>query len=101
VPIETDRKLEGLISTKDLFFEQFGFEVYPFLKPVVVDGVVYAHYFCSGVMGRPVTTAKALLTKLHHELLCRTPTGPGHRLRQEGRRVQIDRDYLWSGVSPR
>jgi hypothetical protein len=63
--IETDRKLEGLISTKDLFFEQFGFEVYPFLQPVVVDGVVYCHYFCSGVMGRPITTAKALLTKLH------------------------------------
>jgi len=63
--VETDRKLEGLISTKDLFFEQFGFEVYPFLQPVVVDGVVYCHYFCSGVMGRPITTAKALLTKLH------------------------------------
>lgn len=63
--IETDRKLEGLISTKDIFFEKFGFEVYPFLQPVTVDGVTYCHYFCSGVMGRPITTAKALLTKLH------------------------------------
>lgn len=63
--IEQDRKLDGLISTDDLFFKQFGFEVYPFLQPVVVDGVVYCHYFCSGVMGRPITTAKALLTKLH------------------------------------
>ena len=65
VAIEKDRKLEGLISTDDLFFKQWGFEVYPFLQPVVVDGVVYCHYFCSGVMGRPITTAKALLTKLH------------------------------------
>lgn len=63
--IEADRKLDGLISTKDLFFEQWGFEVYPFLQPVVVDGIVYSHYFCSGVMGRPITTARALLTKLH------------------------------------
>jgi hypothetical protein len=63
--IEKDRKLEGLISTDDLFFKQWGFEVYPFLKPAVVDGIVYCHYFCSGVMGRPITTARALLSKLH------------------------------------
>lgn len=63
--IETDRKLDGLISTNDLFFTQFGFEVYPFLKPVMVDGIAYCHYFTSGVMGRPVTTARALLVKKH------------------------------------
>ena len=63
--IEIDRKLDGLISVDDLFFKQWGFEVYPFLQPVAVDGVVYCHYFCSGVMGRPITTAKSLLTKLH------------------------------------
>lgn len=63
--IEKDRKLEGLISTKDLMFDQFGFEVYPFLKPVPIDGVVYSHFFASGVLGRPITTARALLTKLH------------------------------------
>ena len=61
--VEKDRKLEGMVSTDDLFFKQFGFEVYPFLQPVEVDGVVYCHYFCSGVMGRPITTARSLLTK--------------------------------------
>jgi hypothetical protein len=65
VAVEKDRKLEELMSTKDIFFEQFGFEVYPFLQPVTVDGVVYCHYFASGVMGRPITSARALLTKLH------------------------------------
>lgn len=63
--IEEDRKLDGLISTDDLFFKQFGFEVYPFLKPVVVDDIAYCHYFCSGVMGMPITSARALLTKKH------------------------------------
>jgi hypothetical protein len=63
--IEEDRKLDGLISTDDLFFKQFGFEVLPFLRPIVVDGIAYCHYFCSGVMGRPVTTARALLVKKH------------------------------------
>lgn len=63
--IEDDRKLEGLVSTDDLDFARTGWEVYPFLEPVVVDGVVYCHYLTSGVMGRPITTAQALLTKRH------------------------------------
>lgn len=63
--IETQRELDGLISTKDLFFEQWGFEVYPYLKPVIVDGIAYCHYFVSGVMGRPVTSARAILQKHH------------------------------------
>ena len=63
--IEDDRKLEGLISTDDLNFARTGWEVYPFLRPVVIDGVVYCHYLTSGVMGRPITTAPALLTKRH------------------------------------
>lgn len=63
--IEDDRKLEGLISTDDLDFKRTGWEVYDFLEPVVIDGVVYCHYLTSGVMGRPITTAQALLTKRH------------------------------------
>lgn len=61
--VELDRKLEGLISTDDIFFKQWGFEVYPFLEVATIDGVAYSHYFVSGVMGRPVTTARALLQK--------------------------------------
>ena len=61
--VEKDRKLEGMVSTDDIFFKQWGFEVYPFLEPVVVDGVAFCHYFVSGIMGRPVTTARALLQK--------------------------------------
>lgn len=63
--IENDRKLEGLISTEDLLYYDFGWEVYPFLQPVVVDGICYSHYLCSGVMGRPITTARMLLNKKH------------------------------------
>lgn len=73
--VEDDRKLEGLISLNDLFFSQFGFEVYPFLEPVVVDGVAYCHYFVSGIMGRPVTTARALLQK--HYMSCFAGHLPG------------------------
>lgn len=65
VAINQDRKLDGLISTDDIFFKQWGFEVYPFLTVVLVGGIAFAHYFCSGVMGRPITTARSLLNKMH------------------------------------
>lgn len=63
--IEDDAKLEGLISFDDFCLDQFGYEVYSFLEVVTIEGVAFSHYFTSGVMGRPVTSAKALLTKLH------------------------------------
>ena len=61
--VNNDPKLEGLIGYEDLQLESMGWEVYPFLEPVVVDGVAYAHYFTSGTMGRPVSSARAMLTK--------------------------------------
>lgn len=63
--VEDDAKIEGVISVDDLQFEKFGWEVYPFLQPVNIDGVLYAHYFTSGVMGRPVTSARALVKAKH------------------------------------
>lgn len=63
--VNADAMLEGLISYKDLGLEQWGFEVYDFLEVCVIEGVAFSHYFPSGAMGRPVTSAKALLTKKH------------------------------------
>ena len=76
--INNDPKLDGLISLRDLRYEDHGFEVYDFLRVVVVDGVAYSHYFVSGIMGRPITTAQALLTKLHMSCFA------GH---QQGRQI--------------
>jgi hypothetical protein len=61
--IESDPKLDGLIGFSDLRLEEMGWEVVPFLVPIKIDGVVYAHYFTSGIMGRPVSSSRALLTK--------------------------------------
>jgi hypothetical protein len=63
--VEMDRKLEGLMSLDDLCLEDYGWTVHPFLKPHKLGGVMFSHYFVSGVMGRPVTSARALLTKHH------------------------------------
>lgn len=63
--INADPKMEGFMSLKDLEFEKRGWLVYPFLQPVSIGGVAFCHYFPSGIMGRPITSARALLTKLH------------------------------------
>ena len=63
--IENDRKLEGLISTDDLSYEAFGWEVYEFLEVVLIEEVAFSHYFSSGTMGRPASTANAQLNRKH------------------------------------
>lgn len=65
VAIDKDRKLDGLLSLTDLGYELHGWEVHKFLETVTIDGVVYSHYFTSGVMGRPVSSARALVNKKH------------------------------------
>lgn len=63
--INNDRKLEGLISVDDLEYEAFGWEVHDFLDVVVIEEIAFSHYFTSGTMGRPATTANAQLNKKH------------------------------------
>ena len=63
--VESDPKLEGVLSVDNLKYPEFGWEVHNFLDVVVIDGVAYSHYFTSGLLGRPVTTANACLTKKH------------------------------------
>jgi hypothetical protein len=63
--IESDPKFDGTIGMDDLHYWNFGWIVHDFLQPIVLDGVCYSHYFISGVMGRPVTSAKLLLQKKH------------------------------------
>jgi hypothetical protein len=58
-------QLEGMLKTEDLGYEEMGWTVYPFLDVAVIDGIAYSHYFTTGVMGRPVTTASACLAKKH------------------------------------
>lgn len=74
--VNNDPKLEGLISYADLPYEAW--EVHDFLSPVFIEGVAYCHYFPTGVMGRPATTATALVSKMHMSCI------QGH---QQGRQV--------------
>jgi hypothetical protein len=63
--VESDPKLEGVIQIDDLRYKEYGWEVIPFLEPIIIDGVAYCHYFTSGILGKPVTSATALIAKKH------------------------------------
>ena len=63
--INMDRKLDGLISTNDLCYDLYGWEVHPFLEVVEIEGIAFSHYFASGAMARPASTANAQLNKQH------------------------------------
>lgn len=64
--IEQDpRRLSGIMSIDDLGYAADGWQCFPFLQPVIVGGVAFCHYFPGGVMGKPVTMARALLHKMH------------------------------------
>lgn len=59
--VEDFAVMEHAIGLHDLAYEAFGWEVFPFLEVVEIDGIEYSHYFTSGAMGKPVTSAAALL----------------------------------------
>lgn len=64
--VSLQSNLEGLMSTNDLLSKEYGWEEYPFLESVNIDGVHYAHYFTSGVMNRPiggVNPARSIILK--------------------------------------
>jgi len=74
--VNDDSKLEGTIGLEDR--DLCGFTHVPFLEPLIVNDIVFCHYLTSGVMGRPITTAAALLSKRHQSCVV------GH---QQGRQV--------------
>ncbi len=77
-----DAKLEGLISKDDLRLAGYGWRQHRFLQPVAIGGVAFNHYFPSGIMGKPITSASAILSKLHMSAFA------GH---QQGREIAYSR----------
>jgi hypothetical protein len=63
--INNEPLLDGTISTDDLNYAKYGWEVYPFLEVVIIEGVAFSHYFTTGAMGRPASSAAAMLNKKH------------------------------------
>lgn len=56
--IENDRKLDGTIGYHDFNLAKYGFETYEFLKPVVINGIAYCHFFPRAASGSVVQTKR-------------------------------------------
>lgn len=85
------------------------YKYFDFLKPAIVDGIAYSHFFVSGVMGRPVSSASAMLSKTFMS----TSMGHAHTrdfaegVRADGRRILglicgafLDPDHRSSYANP-
>lgn len=114
--VNSDAKLEGILSTDDLSYSDFGWEVFPFLEVVIIDGIAYSHYFVTGVAGRPASSAQAQFRKTNmscvagHQQGLHIHTGSradGARLTSiiAGSCYEHDEDYLspqgnkhWRGI---
>jgi hypothetical protein len=63
--VNDQAELSGLMSTKDLGYEEAGWEVHPFLEVITIENIAFSHYFQTGVMGRPSSSAQVQLNKKH------------------------------------
>lgn len=61
--------LEEIVGSSMLSYGDWGWQVHPFLAPIMVDGVRYCHYFVSGAMGKAVSSAPALLRLQKHSCI--------------------------------
>lgn len=77
--INSDPKLEGTISIDDLKFNEYGWQVFPFLVPAEVMGITFQHYFVTGSMDRAISaenTGRTIIKKYHRSALA----GHSHKL---------------------
>lgn len=72
-----DPKMHGHITLDDLHFEEHGFKVIPFLQPLVLDNIVFKHYFPSGVLMR-ATGGDNHAASLVKKNLCSCVCGHSH-----------------------
>jgi hypothetical protein len=63
VATELEPHLEGILSLDDLNYKDWGWTVHPFLKPAIIDGIAYAHYFYNPMTGKPIAN-KSIETRL-------------------------------------
>jgi hypothetical protein len=66
--VSQQAELEGVISYEDLPYDDW--EVYDYLQPVNIDGMMYVHYLANPMTGKPYAgTALSQLTKVGHSFV--------------------------------
>jgi len=63
--LDLNPTMRGFLSEDELLSP--GWEVYPFLQPVFIDGIGYAHYWANPMTGRPIgSVASTRLKQIGH-----------------------------------
>lgn len=52
--IENDPQMDGVLSLDKLKFRENGWQVQPYLDPLFLDGIGYAHYWYNPMTGKPL-----------------------------------------------
>lgn len=71
--VDNSPELDGVLSIDDLKFQEFGYEVFPFKRPVLVEGIWFSHYYPSGTKGESISgfnIASNLLAKNSVSSVC-------------------------------
>lgn len=63
--VNNDPKLDGTIGIEDLDYDRYGWQVHPFLEVITLQGICFSHYFTTGTMGRPSSSARSQLNSQH------------------------------------
>jgi len=85
-------ELDGTISWRSIRFKEHGWSVHDFLHPVMVDGVMYSHYFTSGIKGLAIGGEHPAASLLKKQFVSCT-VGHSHiadfamRTRADGQRI--------------
>ncbi len=58
-------ELYGHISLEDIPFDYYGWDVIPFLRPKVMQGITFQHYFTRGQLGRAIDDERTVLRSQH------------------------------------
>lgn len=66
--VDCQAELEGMLGYHDLPYDDW--EVHDFLKPVVIDGVLYVHYLSNPMTGKPYTANALNQLKLVQHSFC-------------------------------
>ena len=94
--VDSNPELHGFLSVDDLLYEDFGWEVVPFLTPIEIGGIFYCHYFPNVMTGKALTGTAGNMLKVIGKSF-----SMGHRqvLDISTRFIQADGTQQWGLVS--
>ena len=68
--VNANPELHGFLSYDNLHYEDMGWEVIPYLKPIIINGVAYCHFMANPFTGKPYGGTATNILKHVGESFC-------------------------------